>query len=208
MPASFNPSDAKLTRYSILPNSPASLPIISALVPAKVESPEKRNRDEPSRTDRRPRALFSAELPRSGREARAQPWLRVQDGRGQGPAVQARPSDDRACGSEVRGLRRPASGDGRARCRGSRAVAVAADGVLGRWRAGSAHQRDLQRCARAGARAVSEAAGRPRHAADARARARAEGGGARRETARLARLLYRHPDSWKGSVRRFVPPRL
>src|SRR5882672_6802086 len=208
MPASFNPSDAKLTRSSILPILPASRPIISAVVPAKVESPEKRSRDEPSRTDRRPRALFSAEFPRSGREARPQPRLRVQDGRGQGPAVQARPSDDGACGGEVRGPGRPARSDGRTRCRGSRLVAVAADGVLGRWRAGSAHQRDLQRCARPGARAASDATGRPRDAADARARARAEGGGARRETARLARLLYSHPDSWEGSVPRFVPARL
>src|SRR5258706_14814880 len=54
---------------------PRNRPIISGAVLAKVESPGKRSRDEPSRTDRRPRALFSAEFPRSGREARPQPRL-------------------------------------------------------------------------------------------------------------------------------------
>jgi len=48
-------------------------------------------------------------------------------------------------------------------------------------------------------------AGRPRDAADATSRARAEGG-ERAAKCRLPRLLYSHPDSWKGSVRRFSCP--
>src|SRR2546422_8201251 len=84
MPASMNSSDAKLTRSSISSISrDLSCRIINGGVLAEVESLEKRSRDEPLRTDRRSRALFSAKLPRSDRQARPQPRLRVQDGRGQ-----------------------------------------------------------------------------------------------------------------------------